>query len=136
MKNESSNGITRRSFIKRSTVAAIAASNLMMFTGLVNAHEESPSPMVGGGECVIDKIDTVLNYTINNRVVPVEVYICSATGCEKQLDCGQHFLYDANNIIATYPDGQPVFIGVSVKCIPEGEEQPEPTICVKPPQMV
>ena len=49
MKNEVNNGITRRSFIKRSTVAAIAASNLMMFTGLVNAAEESSSP---NGNCV------------------------------------------------------------------------------------
>lgn len=43
MKNDTNNGITRRSFMKRSTVAAIAAMNMMMFTGLVNAAEASPS---------------------------------------------------------------------------------------------
>ena len=44
MKNETKYGMSRRCFIKRSTIAAIAAMNLMMFTGLVNAADESPSP--------------------------------------------------------------------------------------------
>jgi hypothetical protein len=136
MKNESNNGITRRSFIKRSTVAAIAASNLMMFTGLVNAVEESPSPMVGGGECVIDKFATNLFYAINNRVENVPVYICTATGCDKKKPCGQHFLYDANNIIATYPDGSPVLTDVFVQCIPDGNQTPPTTVCIRPVQLL
>lgn len=51
MKNETNNGITRRSFIKRSTVAAIAASNLAIFSGIVNAYDESPSPGSSSGNC-------------------------------------------------------------------------------------
>jgi len=35
------NGLTRRSFIKRSVVAAVAASSLTIFSGLVNATEDS-----------------------------------------------------------------------------------------------
>jgi anaerobic selenocysteine-containing dehydrogenase len=36
--NPRSNGITRRSFIKRSVVAAVAASSMTIFSGLVNAQ--------------------------------------------------------------------------------------------------
>lgn len=51
MKNETNHGITRRSFMKRSTVAVIAASNLAIFSGIVNASDESPSPGSSSGNC-------------------------------------------------------------------------------------
>jgi len=35
--------IKRRSFIKKSVIASVAASNLTMFQGLVNAQEQSSS---------------------------------------------------------------------------------------------
>jgi hypothetical protein len=35
----SNNGVTRRSFIKRSVVAAVAVSTLSIFSGLVNAAD-------------------------------------------------------------------------------------------------
>lgn len=38
MRNASSTGITRRSFIKRSTVALVGAANITIFSGLVNAE--------------------------------------------------------------------------------------------------
>lgn len=80
MKNESNNVITRRSFIKRSTVAAIAASNLMLFTGLVNAANISPSPLPEGDgematcEMITERVDY---YGCNNQsVYNEEVYSC------------------------------------------------------------
>jgi hypothetical protein len=47
MENEPTpNGLTRRSFIKRSVVAAVAVSSLTIFSGLVNAQIESyPTPI-------------------------------------------------------------------------------------------
>jgi hypothetical protein len=52
MKNETS-GISRRSFLKRSTVAILAASNMMMFAGLVNAAEESSSFQIPIQNCLV-----------------------------------------------------------------------------------
>ena len=44
MKTEPSpSGLTRRSFIKRSVVAAVAAANLTILTGLVNAQSDAAS---------------------------------------------------------------------------------------------
>jgi hypothetical protein len=46
-----SNGLTRRSFIKRSVVAAVAVSSMTIFSGLVNA--QNFEPYVGDdGSCV------------------------------------------------------------------------------------
>ena len=41
--NSSSNGVTRRSFIKRSVVAAVAVSSMTIFSGLVNAANTGDS---------------------------------------------------------------------------------------------
>jgi uncharacterized membrane protein len=42
-KEPSTNGLTRRSFIKRSVVAAVAVSSLTIFSGLVDARTEGKS---------------------------------------------------------------------------------------------
>ena len=41
--NYNSSEISRRSFIKKSVVASVAAGNLTMFSGLVNAKDDNPS---------------------------------------------------------------------------------------------
>jgi hypothetical protein len=47
--NPSPSTITRRSFIKRSVVAAVAVSGITIFSGLVNAVEPEKASGNGGG---------------------------------------------------------------------------------------
>jgi hypothetical protein len=47
----SNNGTTRRSFIKRSVVAAVAVSTMTIFSGLVNAQTPAASGTVPAGTC-------------------------------------------------------------------------------------
>ena len=82
MKNESEpTGITRRSFLKRSTVAVIAATNIMMFTGLVNAAGTHPSPVIplddstNMWKCSVKKTKSLIQFPNNTQaqvfLVPV-----------------------------------------------------------------
>lgn len=48
-KSEASLDTTRRSFIKKSIVASVAASNLTMFSGLVSASQYNGGPSNQGG---------------------------------------------------------------------------------------
>ncbi len=51
--SSTNSGLSRRSFIKRSVVAAVAASSMTIFSGLVNAGNESPSP---ASKCKMEKL--------------------------------------------------------------------------------
>ena len=103
MKNEPCNGITRRSFIKRSTVAAIAASHLMMFTGLVNAVEESPSPFETGllpPNCSVVKDPRKVDFSIGHgeyeRIEKLTECWCSDNGVGNgEIACGVWKTFDA-----------------------------------------
>lgn len=129
MKNETSNGMTRRSFMKRSTVAAIAATNLMMFTGLVNADELSPSPQEDATKCIPKKTDAIEILRINNVNVRANVFICEATGCDQVVPCGSYVKFDNNNNIILDENGKPLLFDVNVQCVKNGNAIP--VICFK-----
>jgi hypothetical protein len=121
MKNENINGITRRSFIKRSTVAAIAASNLMMFTGLVNAANISPSPLPEGDEemATCEMITELVDYNESNNE---SVYSCYWQN-NMVLPCSSVGQCLVNSIIP----GE--YIPVDVYCVINNAENP--IICNK-----
>jgi hypothetical protein len=85
----SSNGTTRRSFIKRSVVAAVAVSTMTIFSGLVNAQTPAASGTGTGGQtpcksgtktrCCIDKFGTSDNgYTCSGS--DSSGYYCDRNG--------------------------------------------------------
>lgn len=97
MKNESEpTGITRRSFLKRSTVAVIAATNMMMFTGLVNAAGTHPSPAIplddstNMWKCNVKKTRSLIQFPNNTQA---QVFICTAdSSCDLEITCGKMYV--------------------------------------------
>jgi hypothetical protein len=57
--NHSTNGLTRRSFIKRSVVTAVAVSSITIFSGLVKANPATNYPEPN--ECKIDTSKGCIN---------------------------------------------------------------------------
>lgn len=80
--------------MKQSTVAAIAASNLMMFTGLVNAEGTHPSPAIPVEnepttmiKCNVKKTKSEIQYTNNTEDL---VYLCTADkSCVNEITRGK-----------------------------------------------
>jgi len=82
MKTESSpSGLTRRSFIKRSVVAAVAASSMTIFSGLVEAGGAGTT---GSGNAESDSCEKG-NGTICNKILGSSVY--DADGKEISRKC-------------------------------------------------
>jgi len=73
-------GLTRRSFIKRSVVAAVATSSMTIFSGLVNAAEEYDS-CVKGLPCVLEMIDTGIGNFIDGQLHWIAECRCDTAGC-------------------------------------------------------
>lgn len=108
MINEQNQGISRRSFIKRSTVAAIAATNLLMFTGLVNAGEESPSPKKCKVMIDVGTTDWSVDKGIGNVIHKINDCWCDDnTLGNGQIQCGVWYEFDkdANPVLV-----KPVFV--------------------------
>ena len=89
--NPTPSGITRRSFIKRSVVAAVAVSNMTIFSGLVRAEFEeygvSIPPPCG---LTLEPYE----WTFDDKIITV--WKCSATGpvCDKEIFCGRMYEMD------------------------------------------
>jgi len=85
--NQPTTGLTRRSFIKRSVVAAVALSTMTIFSGLVRAegqdYQETCKLTKEPDEWIFDKGN-------------IAIYKCSATGpiCDKDMPCGRMFEMD------------------------------------------
>lgn len=113
MINEQNQGISRRSFIKRSTVAAIAATIMMMFTGLVNAADDGYS-ILDGFACnfVTEPITDMYEFKIG-----LECYFV-----KEEDECGslQTWCYSLKKDVfgnQVYQNGLPVYISKSVHCL-------------------
>lgn len=82
--NSSSNSVTRRSFIKRSVVAAFAVSTLTIFSGLVRADQKN------GGYSCSKTTDGPLHVKIVNGKEQPYGYKCNYKGqnCSDSWLCG------------------------------------------------
>lgn len=107
-----SGGTTRRSFIKRSVVAAVAVSSLTIFSGLVNAN------LPGGGyPCSISKNQG--KFGDGGNFNDVEILFCRAkkADCYQELKCGKFYQLDENGRVKVNPQtGQPLTELVSWSC--------------------
>ena len=113
----SSTGLTRRSFIKRSVVAAVAVSSMTIFSGLVRAEGEGGTETVcaQGTPCSIKKVKDGQIWQGGLH----DVYECTCTGTvgcctSSKIKCGNWF-DDNGNVIAVY-----VNCGNSTILNPEG----------------
>jgi len=73
-------GHTRRSFINRSIVAAVATSSMTIFSGLVNAAGEYDS-CAKGLPCVLEMIDTGIGNFIDGQLHWIAECRCDTAGC-------------------------------------------------------
>lgn len=127
MNNEQNQGISRRSFIKRSTVVAIAATNMMMFTGLVNAIHISPSPETQSFRnmkaCKVHRSEH--DYTYPNKST-AKVWGCTALkSCKYIINCGEYYKLDADGNPEKDIDGNRVTVPVQWLCEDSNMEDPD-----------
>jgi hypothetical protein len=86
---QSPSSITRRSFIKRSVVAAVAVSSMTIFSGLVNA---------ANGEIYIPN-GCSLSMTASKYDLEWLTWTCEVTGdCDELVECGQMFDIDPQTL--------------------------------------
>jgi len=128
-----SNDLTRRSFIKRSVVAAVAASSLTIFSGLVNAAEDSDY-------CEIRREDRL--YQWQNGYPSIPVSYCWATNYSNdkydcQMTCGNYIPRDRNGDPKRDDNGKLVLKPRTVYCILSKEDAERLGIwCLRETQMV
>lgn len=86
-------GLTRRSFIKRSVVAAVAASSMTIFSGLVRADSILYGVEVGDGVFCFRHMQPD-QWIFPNHTLPV--WKCSAVGqeCDAHIPCGRMYEMD------------------------------------------
>jgi hypothetical protein len=113
--NPTPSGITRRSFIKRSVVAAVAVSNMTIFSGLVRAEFEeygvSIPPPCG---LTLEPYE----WTFDDKIITV--WKCSATGpvCDKEIFCGRMYEMDpfTGDPILDPIENQMIWTDVKLNC--------------------
>jgi anaerobic selenocysteine-containing dehydrogenase len=90
--NPAQTGLTRRSFIKRSVVAAVAVSSMTIFSGLVKAGDNPVYIHIRDG-CELSKEADQWNFPDG---VSIMVYKCWSSGaiCNKDIECGVMYEMD------------------------------------------
>lgn len=141
MKNEQNQGVSRRSFIKRSTVAAIAATNMMMFTGLVNAQSILPSPadllipLIDKGNMLKCKVrKQKANIAYPNGTNALIFYCIADKSCSDEITCGKMYVLGADGN-PKVENGQRVKEEVKWKCDEETTSLDDDYNEIKVPKM-
>jgi hypothetical protein len=129
-KDNKTNGMPRRSFMKKSVVAAVAASNMTIFSGLVNAGE-GPLDVFKYPDCKycdIEKVPVDMTFAvpcveINGRCERVQnapqQYECQADqSCSLDLECGETYVYtdEAMGCVVADANGIPIRVPVKFNC--------------------
>ncbi|MDQ8191628.1 hypothetical protein, partial [Roseibacillus persicicus] len=125
---------SRRSFIKKSVVASVAATNLTMFSGLVNAQSASPSPR--DPKCELQTWDQGVTtiFLKGGGTIQVTRVRCRAINCASGYgQCGEYpkltngtAELDSDGKVVTVPVDLPcyqpdsVFIACLVSTVPAG----------------
>ncbi len=133
-KNPNPLGSTRRSFMKKSVVAAVAASNVTIFSGLVDAAEEEAS---GGKKCTLSYVnvrtESILVFDDGEGTKTwqsMSVHDCVAGSCVGTIGCSVYYRTDENGKIIRLQDGRIIWYPVTAKCIVGGADPSDYVTCL------
>lgn len=104
--------LSRRDFMKKTTVLTVGIAGMTLFSGLVNAGES-----YGGTGPVCSPVHRSADVlTIGNANIPI--WTCLATGpsCQEDIDCGSMTKFNADGTAATDKDGKVIVKKITVNC--------------------